>query len=69
MSVKKQSLRPKLLLAKSKGTPWKGSYTLTGHTAAVVEAVTTLLDELGNELLIQFGLSQDLKTGSIPVLR
>jgi CRISPR-associated endonuclease/helicase Cas3 len=62
MSVKKQSLRPKLLLAKSKGTPWKGSYTLTGHTAAVVEAVTTLLDELGNELLIQFGLSQDLKT-------
>jgi CRISPR-associated endonuclease/helicase Cas3 len=62
MSAKNQPLRPKLLLAKSKKTPWKGAYTLTGHTAAVVEAVTTLLDELGDGLIKQFGLSQDLKT-------
>ncbi|MFM7448902.1 MAG: CRISPR-associated endonuclease Cas3'', partial [Leptolyngbyaceae cyanobacterium] len=51
-----------MLLAKSKETPWKGSYTLTGHTSAVVEAVTTLLDELGNGLIKQFGLSQDVET-------
>lgn len=57
-----QTLRPKLLLAKSKATPWKGAYTLTGHTAAVVEAVTTLLDELGDGLIKQFGLSQNLQT-------
>jgi len=62
MSAKNQPLRPKLLLAKSKKPPWKGAYTLTGHTAAVVEAVTTLLDELGDGLIKQFGLAQDLKT-------
>lgn len=62
MSAKGQTLRPKLLLAKSKETPWKGAYTLTGHTADVVEAVTTLLDELGDGLIRQFGLSQDFET-------
>jgi CRISPR-associated endonuclease/helicase Cas3 len=62
MPAKKQPLRPKLLLAKSKETPWKGAYTLTGHTAAVVEAVTTLLNELGDGLITQFGLSQDFET-------
>jgi len=49
-------------LAKSRETPWKGAYTLTGHTAAVVEAVTTLPDELGDGLIKQFGLSQDFAT-------
>jgi len=62
MSAKNQHLRPKLLLAKSKETPWKGAYTLAGHTAAVVEAVTTLLDELGEGLIKQLGLSQDFET-------
>jgi CRISPR-associated endonuclease/helicase Cas3 len=62
MPAKNQPLRPKLLLAKSKETPWKGAYTLTGHTAAVVEAVTTLLDELGDGFIKQFGLSQDFAT-------
>ncbi|BAY15030.1 hypothetical protein NIES21_08160 [Anabaenopsis circularis NIES-21] len=57
MSIKMQTLRPKLLLAKSMEVPWKGAYTLTGHTASVVEAVTTLIDTLGNQLLFQFGLS------------
>lgn len=61
-SVKHQPLRPKLLLAKSKETPWKGAYTLAGHTASVVEAVTTLIDELGNELINQFGLQQKRET-------
>ncbi|MBW4653189.1 MAG: CRISPR-associated helicase Cas3' [Kaiparowitsia implicata GSE-PSE-MK54-09C] len=62
MPAKNQPLQPKLLLAKSKETPWKGAYTLAGHTAAVVEAVTTLLDELGDGLIKQFGLSQDFET-------
>lgn len=61
MSSKSQTLRPKLLLAKSKETPWKGAYTLAGHTAAVVEAVTTLIDELGDGLVKQFGLSQNFE--------
>jgi CRISPR-associated endonuclease/helicase Cas3 len=42
--------------------PWKGSYTLTGHTAAVVEAVTTLVDELSEGLFAQFGLQQYRET-------
>jgi len=56
MASNYRSLHPKLLLAKSKESPWKGIYTLTGHTAAVVEAVTTLLDELGEDLIQQFDL-------------
>lgn len=62
MSVKNQTLRPKLLLAKSMEKPWKGAYTLTGHTASVVEAVTTLIDALGDGLIAQFGLHQNRKT-------
>lgn len=62
MSVKNQTLRPKLLLAKSIQKPWKGAYTLTGHTASVVEAVTTLIDGLGDELVAQFGLHQNRET-------
>lgn len=62
MSVKSQALRPKLLLAKSMETPWRGAYTLTGHTASVVEAVTTLVDELGDKLVDQFDLHQYRET-------
>jgi CRISPR-associated endonuclease/helicase Cas3 len=62
MSVKNQTLRPKLLLAKSMEKLWKGAYTLTGHTASVVEAVTTLIDELGDGLIEQFGLHQNRET-------
>ena len=62
MPVKDQTLRPKLLLAKSLEKPWKGAYTLTGHTASVVEAVTTLIDELGDRLIDQFGLHQNRET-------
>ena len=50
-------LEPNILLAKSfnKGA-WKGSYGLVGHTADVVNAVTTLVDTLGDRLIEQFGL-------------
>jgi CRISPR-associated endonuclease/helicase Cas3 len=51
-----QELRPKLLLAKSMGKPWRGSFTLSGHTASVLDAVTALVDELGDRLVEQFGL-------------
>lgn len=50
-------LQPDLLLAKSFDQGhWKGSYTLIGHTADVVRAVTTLVDVLGNRAITQFGL-------------
>ncbi|MBD2019223.1 CRISPR-associated helicase Cas3' [Leptolyngbya sp. FACHB-36] len=62
MSAKNQTLYPKLLLAKSKEASWKGAYTLVGHTASVVEAVTTLVDELSDQLIAQFGLYQHRKT-------
>lgn len=62
MSIKNQTLRPQLMLAKSKDKPWKGAYTLTGHTASVVDAVTTLIDELGDGLVEQFGLHQHRET-------
>jgi CRISPR-associated endonuclease/helicase Cas3 len=61
MLPEKPALRPKLLLAKSMDKPWKSAYGLTGHTSDVVEAVTTLVDELGIGCLQQFGLSQSLK--------
>lgn len=61
MPVKNQTLRPKLLLAKSKEARWRGAYTLTGHTASVVESVTTLIDELGDRLIDQFWLYQNRK--------
>lgn len=54
-------LTPKTLLAKSFETgSWQGSYSLVGHTADVVNAVTTLVDVLGNRLIEQFGLKQSL---------
>ncbi|MBF2001025.1 MAG: CRISPR-associated helicase Cas3' [Synechococcales cyanobacterium M58_A2018_015] len=58
-------LKPDILLAKSSlpGNPdWKGTHHLVGHTAAVVESVTTLVDTLSSNLLQQFGLSHDLET-------
>lgn len=61
MSPKAPTLRPKLLLAKSMDKPWKAAYGLTGHTADVVEAVTTIIDELNVGLIQQFGLSQSLE--------
>lgn len=53
-------LEPDILLAKSMEQPWRGAYTLVGHTASVVEAVTTLIDALGDRLISQFSLSHDL---------
>jgi CRISPR-associated endonuclease/helicase Cas3 len=53
-------LKPDILLAKSSmpGSPdWVGSFHLVGHTAAVVQSVTTLLDTLKDFLIPQFGLS------------
>ena len=50
-------LNPNRLLAKSVEGRWKGSYSLVGHTADVVNAVTTLVDTLGHQLLSQFGLA------------
>jgi CRISPR-associated endonuclease/helicase Cas3 len=50
-------LKPDILLAKSfQSGAWKGSYGLVGHTADVVNAVTTLVDTLGNRLIEQFGV-------------
>ncbi len=50
-------LEPNILLAKSfDNGHWKGSYGLVGHTADVVNAVTTLVDVLGDRLIEQFGL-------------
>ncbi|HIK54887.1 MAG TPA: CRISPR-associated helicase Cas3' [Synechococcales cyanobacterium M55_K2018_004] len=57
-------LKPDILLAKSSlpGNPdWKGTHHLIGHTAAVVESVTTLVDTLGSNLLQQFGSSHDFE--------
>jgi CRISPR-associated endonuclease/helicase Cas3 len=62
MPTNNQTLRPKLLLAKSKETPWKGTYTLTGHTASVVDAVTTLIEALGDTLINQFALHRYCET-------
>ncbi len=54
-------LKPDLLLAKSfEPGKWKGSYSLVGHTADVVNAVSTLIDVLGDRLITQFGLQCDL---------
>jgi CRISPR-associated endonuclease/helicase Cas3 len=54
------ALKPDILLAKSSMpgmNDWKGSCHLVGHTAAVVESVTTLVDTLKDFLISQFGLS------------
>lgn len=61
MPIKPPSLPPKLLLAKSIDKPWKAAYGITGHTADVVEAVTTLLHELDGDVVKQFGLSQSFE--------
>ncbi|APB34492.1 Putative helicase [Gloeomargarita lithophora Alchichica-D10] len=52
------TLEPNLLLAKSfqKGT-WKGSCSLAGHTVDVVNAVTALIENLGQVIITQFGLT------------
>jgi CRISPR-associated endonuclease/helicase Cas3 len=53
----KSKLYPDILLAKSfESGHWKGSYGLVGHTADVVNAVTTLVDVLGDRLIEQFRL-------------
>ncbi|MEM8641358.1 MAG: CRISPR-associated helicase Cas3' [Cyanobacteria bacterium P01_G01_bin.54] len=60
-------LKPDRLLAKSVEGRWKGSYSLVGHTADVVRAVTTLVDAkiseqetLGDRILQQFDLPCDI---------
>jgi len=52
MKSKLSTLEPNLLLAKSyeKGS-WKGSYSLVGHTSDVVNAVTALLENLGQGII------------------
>ena len=57
---KPQELRPDCLLAKSVEGGWRGSYSLVGHTADVMMTVTTLVDELGERLIEQFGLKCDI---------
>ena len=55
------ALKPNLLLAKSfVPDRWKGSYSLVGHTADVVNAVSTLVDVLGDRVIKQFGLQYSL---------
>jgi CRISPR-associated endonuclease/helicase Cas3 len=56
----KPKLMPDILLAKSSlpGMPdWRGSCHLVGHTAAVVQSVTLLVDTLRDFLIPQFGLT------------
>lgn len=54
-------LIPNCLLAKSYSPGhWKGSYSLVGHTADVVNAVTILVETLDDRLVQQFGLRCDL---------
>ena len=53
-------LKPDILLAKSSmpgNTDWSGSCHLVGHTAAVVQSVTILVDTLKDFLISQFGLT------------
>jgi CRISPR-associated endonuclease/helicase Cas3 len=54
------SLEPNILLAKSSipgMKDWTGSCHLVGHTAAVVQSVTILVDTLKDFLIPQFGLT------------
>ncbi|WP_017324511.1 CRISPR-associated helicase/endonuclease Cas3 [Synechococcus sp. PCC 7336] len=53
-------LKPDRLLAKSVEGRWRGSYSLAGHTADVVRAVTLLVETLGDRLVEQFDLGCDL---------
>lgn len=53
-------LKPDILLAKSSmpgNVDWNGSCHLVGHTAAVVQSVTVLVDTLKDFLISQFGLT------------
>ncbi len=53
-------LKPDILLAKSSmpgNADWNGSCHLVGHTAAVVQSVTILVDTLKDFLIPQFGLT------------
>lgn len=64
--TKPPQLMPDILLAKSSlpgSDEWKGTHHLIGHTAAVVECVTTLLEPevLGNKLIEHFGLDCSLE--------
>ena len=48
-------LQPNILLAKSfnpNTETWQGAYTLVGHTAAVVNAVTAIVNHLGDRLTV-----------------
>lgn len=56
----KPKLNPDFLLAKSIEKPWRGTHTLVGHTSAVVQATTTLVNILGHRLIAQFGLKCNL---------
>jgi len=53
-------LKPDRLLAKSVEGKWKGSYSLVGHTADVVRAVSQIIDTLGVRLIQQFDLNCSL---------
>jgi CRISPR-associated endonuclease/helicase Cas3 len=56
-------LKPNILLAKSSmpgEEDWNGSCHLIGHTAAVVQSVTTLVKILDQRLIQQFGLTCSL---------
>jgi CRISPR-associated endonuclease/helicase Cas3 len=56
----KPKLMPDILLAKSSkpGMPdWRGTCHLVGHTAAVVQSATLLVDTLKDFLIPQFGLT------------
>jgi CRISPR-associated endonuclease/helicase Cas3 len=56
---KPQTLKPDRLLAKSYDR-WRSSYSLVGHTADVVKAVTLLIEILGDQLTTQFDLGCNL---------
>lgn len=65
MSNYLEALCPDRLLAKSYEGQWRASYSLVGHTADVVHAVTLLIDilsdpQLGNPLTKQFDLGCSL---------
>ncbi|MFO8041238.1 MAG: CRISPR-associated helicase Cas3' [Sodalinema sp.] len=60
MNRNRTQLIPDRLLAKSLEGSWSGSYSLVGHTADVVKAVTLLIDHLGDRLSQQFTLNGNL---------
>ncbi|URR34990.1 CRISPR-associated helicase Cas3' [Thermosynechococcus sp. HN-54] len=63
-SCSRPKLEPDILLAKSSlpsSANWRGTDHLVGHTAAVVQSITTLVETLGTTLLRQFGLGDDIQ--------